>query len=72
MGYQNLFIYIYMYLNYLSRFRVFRPWSKQILVSHKVNIYNMITQEWGNRIRTSDLHFMRRGSQPIELLFGYI
>jgi hypothetical protein len=30
----------------------------------------MSTQEGGEGIRTNDLRFMRRGSQPIELLLG--
>jgi hypothetical protein len=29
-----------------------------------------ISREGGGRIRTSDLRFMRRGLQPIELLIG--
>jgi hypothetical protein len=31
---------------------------------------DMSTQEGGGGIRTNDLRFMRRGSQPIELLLG--
>jgi hypothetical protein len=30
----------------------------------------MSTEEEGGEIQISDLHFMRRDSQPIELLFG--
>jgi hypothetical protein len=30
----------------------------------------MSTQEGGGRIRTSDLHFMKSGPQPIELPLG--
>jgi hypothetical protein len=32
--------------------------------------FDMFTQKWGRRIRTSDFRFMRRGPQPIELPIG--